>query len=112
MVVTITIINQGEQTMKMPETNQTHNTPRDFGWALDHLKAGNRVSRDGWNGVGIFLELQVPDADSKMTAPYIYIDTTNLNTTNRQAPKVIVPWLASQTDMLAEDWRMIDGLPL
>lgn len=75
-----------------------------FGEALEALKAGSKVARMGWNGRGIFLELQRPTSKSKMTAPYIYIDTTGLDTDNPNAPKVLVPWLASQTDMLAEDW--------
>jgi len=76
----------------------------DFGDAISGLKKGKRMARKGWNGKGIFIELQVPDAHSKMTHPYIYIDTTGLQTDNPDAPKSLVPWLASQTDMLAEDW--------
>lgn len=75
-----------------------------FGEALHELKAGRRVAREGWNGKGIFIELQTPDENSKMTSPYIFIDTTGLQTNNEAAPKSLVPWLASQTDMLAEDW--------
>lgn len=75
-----------------------------FGQAIEALKSSKRVARRGWNGVGIFLELQRPDEHSKMTHPYIYIDTTGLQTNNPDAPKDRVPWLASQTDMLAEDW--------
>ena len=71
-----------------------------FGKAIEELKNGKRVCRRGWNGKGIFLELQVPDEHSKMTHPYIYIDTTGLQTDNSEAPKNRVPWLASQTDML------------
>jgi len=67
----------------------------DFGWALAMLRAGHRVSREGWNGKGMWLELQRPDAHSKMTLPYIYM---------RTAQGDLVPWLASQTDMLAMDW--------
>ena len=76
----------------------------DFGEALNELKTGGKVARKGWNGKGIFIELQTPDENSKMTSPYIYIDTTGLQTDNEAAPKSLVPWLASQTDMLAEDW--------
>ena len=75
-----------------------------FGDAIDKLKSGSRVSRSGWNGKGQWLELQVPDEHSKMTSPYIFINTTGLQTDNDAAPKSLVPWLASQTDMLAEDW--------
>ncbi len=75
-----------------------------FGDALHELKAGRRVAREGWNGRGIFIELQTPDENSKMTSPYIFINTTGLQTENTAAPKSLVPWLASQTDMLADDW--------
>ena len=78
-----------------------------FGHALFLLKQGKKVARKGWNGKGIFLELQKPDAYSKMTHPYIYIDTTGLQTENEHAPKDRVPWIASQTDMLAEDWTQV-----
>ena len=69
-----------------------------FGDALSALKEGKRVSRTGWNGKGMWLEMQVPDAHSKMTLPYIYMNT---------AQDDLVPWLASQTDMLAEDWGIV-----
>jgi len=79
-----------------------------FGQTIEALKNGNKVARKGWNGKGIFIELQVPDANSKMTSPYIFIDTTGLQTDNEAAPKSLVPWLASQTDMLADDWCVVD----
>ena len=79
-----------------------------FGLAIEALKKGHKVARTGWNGNGIFIELQVPDTHSKMTQPYIFIDTLGLQTNNPNAPKGRVPWLASQTDMLAEDWRIIE----
>lgn len=72
-----------------------------FGQALQCLKNGMKVSREGWNGVGLWLELQVPDANSKMTLPYIYL---NYPMTSKNTPGAKVPWLASQTDVLAEDW--------
>jgi Protein of unknown function (DUF2829) len=66
-----------------------------IGDALRHLHAGNKVARTGWNGKGMSLELQVPDAHSKMTLPYVFMNTV---TGDR------VPWLCSQTDLLATDW--------
>ena len=78
----------------------------DFGAAIGELKNGNKVRRRGWNGKGIFIELQKPDENSKMTHSYIFIDTTGLQTDNEDAPKDRVPWLASQTDMLANDWEL------
>lgn len=78
-----------------------------FGLAIEALKLGKKVARRGWNGKGIFIELQVPDQHSKMSSPYIFIDTTGLQSDNPDAPRSRVPWLASQTDMLAEDWIVI-----
>jgi len=75
-----------------------------FGDAIHFLKAGHRVARTGWNGKGMWLEQQVPDEHSKMTLPYLYLnypaDATN-------TPGARVPWLASQTDVLAEDWVVL-----
>lgn len=67
----------------------------DFGEALRHLRSGVRVTRVGWNGPGQYIKLQVPDAKSKMDLPYLYISTVDGD---------LVPWIASQTDLLAEDW--------
>lgn len=78
-----------------------------FSWALMRLREGAKVARNGWNGKGIFIKLQIPDENSKMTSPYIYIDTTQLHTENPTAPKCCVPWLASQTDMLSHDWEEV-----
>ena len=77
-----------------------------FSEALEELKNGYAVFRGGWNGKGIYIKLQRPDENSKMTSPYIYIDTTDLQTENVLAPKSRVPWIASQTDLMAEDWNL------
>lgn len=66
-----------------------------FGEALEQLRLGRRVLRAGWNGKGMWIALQRPDAQSKMTLPYIYMRTVDGG---------LVPWLASQTDLLTEDW--------
>ncbi len=79
-----------------------------FGQAIEQLKLGGRVFRKGWNGKGIFIEMQFPDKNSEMTQPYIFIDSTGLQTDNPHATGSRVPWLASQTDMLADDWQIID----
>lgn len=81
-----------------------------FGDALHMLKLGKRVARKGWNGKGLSIEMQRPDAHSKMTLPYLFLnypatpasDTAPANHVNAR-----VPWLASQTDMLAEDWNVL-----
>jgi hypothetical protein len=79
-----------------------------FGLAIEAAKKGKKIARAGWNGKGIYLELQVPDEHSKMTLPYIYIVTSGLITDNPDAPKGVCPWLASQTDMLADDWMIVE----
>jgi hypothetical protein len=68
-----------------------------FGDAIAALKAGQKVARSGWNGRGMWLALQVPDVNSEMSLPYIYMSTVTGD---------LVPWLASQTDVLAEDWEI------
>ena len=78
-----------------------------FGKAIEMLRDGKKVARSGWNGKGIFIELQMPDKNSKMSSPYIFIDTTGLQSDNIDAPRSCVPWQASQTDMLAEDWEIL-----
>ena len=70
----------------------------DFGNAIKALKLGNKVARDGWNGRNMWLRLITPTSDSEMTLPYIAMFT---------AQGDLVPWLASQTDMLAEDWEVV-----
>jgi hypothetical protein len=72
-----------------------------FSDALHELKSGNKVHRSGWNGRGMWLNLQIPDAHSKMTLPYIYM---------RTAEGHLVPWIASQTDILANDWDVLKNV--
>ena len=81
-----------------------------FGNAVELLKEGKKVARKGWNGKGMFLYL-VPKGtypartdiakkefgESVEYAPYIAMKTVQGN---------VVPWLASQTDVLAEDWEV------
>ena len=70
-----------------------------FGHAIKALQDGKKVARIGWNGIGQTLELQVPDANSKMTLPYIFITTVT---------GYKIPWLASQTDLLSNDWMIVE----
>ena len=91
---------------KFEEANQVM-TGLTFGYAIESAKKGCKIARKGWNGKGIFVELQTPDSLSKMSSPYLFIDTTGLQTDNDHAPKSRVPWLASQTDMLSDDWMIV-----
>ena len=85
----------------------------DFGDMLKEMKAHpeKKFARKGWNGKGIYIQLQVPDEHSKMTLPYIYMVTSKLESDNPDAPRGRVPWLASQTDMLCDDWVEIRTIP-
>lgn len=78
----------------------------DFGPALNALKSGARVYRDGWNGKGMRLTLQCPDEHSKMTLPYLYMEYPDGHPAYPQGARV--PWLASQTDILAGDWHVLE----
>ena len=85
----------------------------DFGAALQALKNGQKVAREGWNGKGMFLFL-VPGSVFKVNrAPLlgIYPEGTEINYRPHIDMKTvdgeIVPWVASQTDVLAEDWRIV-----
>ena len=71
-----------------------------FSIALESLKRGQKWTRKGWNGVGMWVAVQFPDDHSKMSRPYIYMKT---------ADDELVPWVASQTDMLADDWVAVDA---
>ena len=69
-----------------------------FGKAIELSKEGKKIARKGWNGKRMWLKLQVPDKGSKMSLPYIYMKT---------ADDHLVPWFASQADILAEDWEEV-----
>lgn len=76
-----------------------------FGEALERLKLCKKVARRGWNGKGLWLELQRPDENSKMTLPYVYL---NYPSGDKYHDGCKVPWLPSQTDMLEEDWVEVE----
>lgn len=88
----------------------------DFGEAIRELKDGNKVSRHGWNGKGMWIAYQkaypdgiainrntaeatgIPEGTVCRFLPYLMM---------RTADGAFVPWLASQTDVLAEDWAIV-----
>ena len=81
-----------------------------FGDAIEAMKEGKRVARAGWNGKGLNLELRQPAADSEMTLPYIFMNYPPVAASDSAPSNHInarVPWLASQTDMLSEDWLIV-----
>ena len=69
-----------------------------FSEALEEVKKGKKIAREGWNGKDLVVKAQFPDENSKMTLPYLYIEYPDGKR---------CPWLASQTDILAEDWGLV-----
>jgi len=66
-----------------------------IGQVVEGLREKKLFARSGWNGRGMSIELQVPDEHSKMSLPYVFMRTVDGK---------LVPWLCSQTDLLATDW--------
>lgn len=74
-----------------------------FSDALNHLKSGGKVYRDGWNGKGMYLYLEsdlMRNAEYHKFEPCIVMFTAQ----GKHQPG----WLASQADLLAEDWLLVD----
>ena len=83
-----------------------------FAEALELAKQGAKISREGWNGKGMFIFL-VSGESIKSAVNEAYGDPAK-NGCNvldflmmSTAQKDLVPWLASQTDVLAEDWDVV-----
>ena len=88
----------------------------DFGEALKALKEGDRVTRAGWNGKGMFVVHQkgypdgipinantaeatgIPEGTVCVFRPYLMMRTVDGS---------FVPWVISQTDALADDWERV-----
>ena len=90
---------------------QTNGMP--LGFAVEAIRKGKRVARAGWNGKGMFLFLVAGSTFKVNRAPLlgIYPEGTEINYCQhvdmRTADGKIVPWLASQTDLLADDWEIV-----
>ncbi len=82
----------------------------DFGEAIRCLKMGHRVNRTGWNGKGMYLVMVPASTFEVNREPWnkLYPAGTTINYQDHidmyTAQGTIVPWLASQSDILAEDW--------
>ena len=92
---------------------------RSFGWAIEQLKAGRKVARAGWNGKGMWLLLvkgspiiNTVDGSTYYKAGIAeceilpHIDMWTTNSEGRRA--MLCGWLASQTDMLSDDWLIAE----
>ncbi|QTL40590.1 DUF2829 domain-containing protein [Xenorhabdus budapestensis] len=97
-----------------------------FGEALEALKDGKKAARSGWNGKGMWLALVQPFRDAVYTGEtpcFVYrmfeLPDGATGEPSKSPPQLpfiamktaddhMVPWLASQTDVLAEDWSVIE----
>lgn len=91
-----------------------------FGLAIEALKADRRVARAGWNGKGMWLVLVSgsPEVTLRPGTPYHtalglesceILPHIDMWTTNAQGRRAMLPgWVASQTDMLADDWQLVE----
>lgn len=78
----------------------------DFGDALRALKRGLRVARAGWNGKGMWLVLVVPETTRHVSVAGTF-DVQACIGMKTADDKMQPGWLASQSDMLATDWRVV-----
>lgn len=82
----------------------------DMGWALEQLHNGRRVRRPSWNGRGMFLVLVAhwTTFDDFTSLP---VDVQRLEklpfVAMKTADDKLVPWLASQADLLGDDWEVV-----
>ena len=67
-----------------------------FGNAIEYMRIGNSVKLPQW-GEDVFISIQTPDENAKMTAPYMYV-------TSRFG---MVPWIPTMIEMLSEEWILI-----
>jgi len=90
-----------------------------FGQALEALKAGQRVARAGWNGKGMWLALTpgsvIPADKARAGAAELVAAERNIQSIvidphidmRTAGGSLQVGWLASQADMLGEDWAVL-----
>lgn len=84
-----------------------------FSDALTEIKRGHRLQRAGWNGKGMFVFLVAGSVFTVNREPLLSILGEGTEVTYhphidmRTADGSIVPWLASQTDIMAEDWQIV-----
>lgn len=77
-----------------------------FGEAIEALKKGHKVAREGWNGKGMYLFLAHGEDIQSCTG--IHEKCVDVICMKTAQDTVVFGWLASQTDMLAEDWVIVE----
>lgn len=81
--------------------------PMDFSEALRHCKNGYAIQRQGWNGKDLWVRHvgTRPGGEGKVCLPYLEMGYPS---DHPLYGGCLVPWLASQTDILAEDWIIVN----
>lgn len=93
-----------------------------FGQAIEAMKAGKKVARAGWNGKGMWLCVPLVDGPKEIPATDIWgkpnakyaednggtVKVMPYVTMKTADGSIVMGWLASQTDMLSEDWVIVD----
>lgn len=86
----------------------------EIGWAIKQMRNGEKVARAGWNGKGMFLFLVPGSTFAVNRAPLlgIYPEGTEIvyqpHVDMKTTQGTVVPWLASQSDLLAADWEVVN----
>ena len=93
-----------------------------FGMAIEAMKAGKKVARAGWNGKGMWLCIPLVEGPKEIPSTGIWgkpnADYAEQNggtvkvmpyiTMKAAAGSIVMGWLASQTDMLSDDWQIVE----
>ena len=80
-----------------------------FGEALSELKKGNKAARAGWNGKGMYLFYSPSGVAAGREEGQPVLHPLREFVVMKTAQGDFVPWLASQTDVLANDWTIVEG---
>lgn len=89
-----------KETATLMTTTPTENgEPLGIGEAVQAMREGRRVARRGWNGADMWLAIRNPGDETGMGRPFVYI---------RPVDGQLTPWVASQLDLLATDWFLVD----
>ena len=94
----------------MEEMENTNSGKMTFGDAIEAMKAGAKVARRGWNGKDMYIYLRCASAQTPdpLSGHSPNDSVRNAHFAMKTADgSVCVGWLASQSDMLADDWMLI-----
>lgn len=96
-----------QQEFFAPKTEQVN--PGTFGWAIEHLKKGERLTRRGWNGKRQYIEIATCISYTNARGTIINVRHNDIGSKAIAfigTSGIQLGWLASQSDMLAEDWEL------